>query len=894
MAKKEFDQALTAEFKKTLDMTKIIDVEVEKELKQSFIDYAMTVNRSRAIPDVRDGLKPVHRRILYSMNELGLTPDKAYKKCAAIVGDVLGKYHPHGDSSVYDALVRLAQDFSINMPLVDGHGNFGSVDGDPAAAYRYTEARMSKMALEMLREIDKDTVDFYPNFDDTRMQPVVLPARYPNLLVNGADGIAVGMATNIPPHNLGEVIDGAIAVLDNPDISVDDLLKYIPAPDYPTGGIIMGRSGIRNAYRTGRGNYVLRSKCEIEEFNNGTRERIIVHELPYQVNKQKLIETIADYVKTKRLEGISNVNDESDRHGMRIVIEVKKDANAQVVLNSLYKQTNLQVSGGIILLALVGTDPKVLNLKEILEYYVAHQKDVITRRTKYDLAKTKEREHIVKGLVIALANIDEVIAIIKRSRDKDDASRQLIDAFLLDEKQTTAILEMRLQRLTSMEVDKLNEELKQLEATIADLEDILQKPERVVAIIKNDLLDIKNRYPTPRKTEISTDYADIGEADLIEREDVVISMTHLGYIKRLSTKECRAQRRGGKGVTAHKPKDEDFVENMFVCSTHDDLLFFSSLGKVYRIKGYEVPEAQKVARGRAIVNLIQVDNGERITAVIPRKEKITDTEIANGEENITDITEESGENGENGGVIDENCAEGYIMMATRSGLIKKTPMSEFDSIRKGGKIAISLVEGDELISVQFTKGDDEILIGSNAGKCIRFSEKDVRAMGRDTRGVKSMELAEGDFVIDMQVVHAGDTVITVSSNGYGKRSTLDDYRLQSRAGKGIKAGQFNEVTGNLVGIKPVNEDEDVMMISDTGIAIRVAVDEISLIGRDTRGVKVMRLDDAKIATVTIAPHEEEEPELDEEGNPVTDENGEESGETAQPTESGETTETPEE
>ena len=873
MAKKEFDQALTAEFKKTLDMTKIIDIEVEKELKQSFIDYAMTVNRSRAIPDVRDGLKPVHRRILYSMNELGLTPDKAYKKCATIVGDVLGKYHPHGDSSVYDALVRLAQDFSINMPLVDGHGNFGSVDGDPAAAYRYTEARMSKMALEMLREIDKDTVDFYPNFDDTRMQPVVLPARYPNLLVNGADGIAVGMATNIPPHNLGEVIDGAVAVLDNPDITVDELLQYIPAPDYPTGGIIMGRSGIRNAYRTGRGNLVLRAKCEIEEFNNGTRERIIVHELPYQVNKQKLIETIADYVKNKKLEGISNVNDESDRHGMRIVIEVKKDANAQVVLNSLYKQTNLQTSGGVILLALVGTDPKVLNLKEILEYYVAHQKDVITRRTRYDLAKTKEREHIVHGLVIALANIDEVIAIIKRSTDKEDATRQLIAAFELDEKQTTAILEMRLQRLTSMEVDKLKEELRQLEATIADLEDILQKPERVVAIIRNDLLDIKNRYPTPRKTEISTDFADIGEADLIEREDVVISMTHLGYIKRLSTKECRAQRRGGKGVTAHKPKDEDFVENMFVCSTHDDLLFFSSLGKVYRIKGYEVPEAQKVARGRAIVNLIQVDNGERITAVIPRKEKPNETEIADGEENIVEVTD----NSENE-IVDENCAEGYVMMATKFGLIKKTPMSEFDSIRKGGKIAISLVEGDELISVQFTKGDDEILIGSHSGKCIRFSEKDVRAMGRDTRGVKSMELGEGDFVIDMQVVHAGDTVITVSSNGYGKRSTLDDYRLQSRAGKGIKAGQFNETTGYLVGIKPVSEGEDVMMISDTGIAIRVAVDEISLIGRDTRGVKVMRLDGASIATVTIAPHEEDElPEEGEDGEISDGESGENAG-----------------
>ncbi|MBE5742107.1 MAG: DNA gyrase subunit A [Clostridiales bacterium] len=860
-------------------MTKIINIEVEKELKQSFIDYAMCVNRSRAIPDVRDGLKPVHRRILYSMNELGLTPDKAYKKCATIVGDVLGKYHPHGDSSVYDALVRLAQDFSINMPLVDGHGNFGSVDGDPAAAYRYTEARMSKMALEMLREIDKETVDFYPNFDDTRMQPVVLPARYPNLLVNGADGIAVGMATNIPPHNLGEVIDGTIALLDNPELTVDELLKYIPAPDFPTGGIIMGRSGIRNAYRTGRGNIVLRAKCEIEEFNNGTRERIIVTELPYQVNKQKLIETIADYVRTKRIEGISNVNDESDRHGMRVVIEVKKDANAQVVLNTLYKQTNLQTSGGIILLALVGTDPKVLNIKEILEHYIAHQIDVITRRTKFDLAKAREREHLVRGLVIALANIDEVIAIIKRSKDREDATNQLKESFLLDDIQAHAILDMRLQRLTSMEVEKLNEELRQLEALIADLTDILEKPERVKAIVRNDLEDVKNRYPTPRKTEISTDYADIGEADLIEREDIIISMTHQGYIKRIPVKEWKAQRRGGRGLTAHKTKDEDFVETMFVCSTHDDLLFFSSFGKVYRIKGYEVPEAQRVARGRAIVNLIQVDKDERITAVIPRKEIITDneaTEETADELNETEVTVETAE-------VDTETAEetvdvGYIMMATKFGLIKKTALKEFNSIRKGGKIAISLLPDDELISVQLTDGENEILIGSHEGKCIRFSESDVRAMGRDTQGVRSIDLNDGDYVIDMQVIHPTDTVITVSSNGYGKRSSIEEYRLQSRAGKGIKAGVFNEKTGYLVGIKPVNEDEDIMMISDQGVAIRTQVNEISLISRDTQGVRVMKLNGAQIATIAVAPHEdEEEIEYDEDGNPIAIE-GEENAE----------------
>ncbi len=723
----------------------------------------------------------------------------------------------------------------------------------------------------MLDDIKKDTVNMTPNYHQRLEEPEVLPVRFPQLLVNGSSGIAVGMATEIPPHNLGEVIDGTIAVIDNPDITVDELLKYIPAPDFPTGGIIMGRSGIRNAYRTGRGNIVLRAKCEIEEFNNGTRERIIVTELPYQVNKQKLIETIAEYVRNKRIEGISNVNDESDRHGMRVVIEVKKDANAQVVLNTLYKQTNLQTSGGIILLALVGTDPKVLNIKEILTHYVAHQMDVITRRTRYDLAKTKEREHIVKGLVIALASIDEVIAIIKRSKDREDATNQLCQNFELDEKQAHAILEMRLQRLTSMEVDKLREELRQLEAIIADLTDILEKPERVKAIVRNDLEDVKNRYPTPRKTEISMDYANIDEADLIEREDIIISMTHQGYIKRIPVKEWKAQRRGGRGLTAHKTKDEDFVETMFVCSTHDDLLFFSSFGKVYRIKGYEVPEAQRVARGRAIVNLIQVDKEERITAVIPRKELITDVankeELLDGEENVVETAIEVDETSQNGEVEIEDV--GYIMMATKFGLIKKTALKEFNSIRRGGKIAISLLPGDELISVQLTDGENEILIGSHEGKCIRFSEHDVRAMGRDTQGVRSIDLNNGDYVIDMQVIHPTDTVITISSNGYGKRSSIDDYRLQSRAGKGIKAGVFNEKTGYLVGIKPVNEDEDVMMISDQGVAIRTQVNEISLIGRDTQGVRVMKLNGAQIATIAIAPHEEEdEVEYDEDGNPI--------------------------
>ena len=679
MAKQKLSEELTAEFKKTLSMTKLVNIEVDAELRQSFIDYAMAVNRSRAIPDVRDGLKPVHRRILYSMNEMGLTPDKAFKKCAAIVGDVLGKYHPHGDSSVYDALVRLAQDFSINLPLVNGHGNFGSVDGDPPAAYRYTEAKMTKLAIEMLRDIDKNTVDMKSNFDDTRKEPVVLPARYPNLLVNGSDGIAVGMATNIPPHNLGEVIDGAIALIDNPEITVDELIDFIPAPDFPTGGILMGRSGIRNAYRTGRGNFVLRSKCEIEELANG-RSRIIVTEIPYQVNKQKLIETIADYVKDKRLEGIANVNDESDRQGMRIVIDVKKDANPQVVLNSLYKQTKLQSSDGIILLALVGTDPKVLNLKEILEYYLAHQREVVLRRVKFDLEKAEERCLIVKGLLKALQDIDKVISIIKTSKDRIEASIRLTTEFDLDEqgRQAGAILDMRLQTLTNLAVSKLQSEYDELMALITDLKDIIATPSRIDAIIKEDLLLIKEKYAEDRKSEISIADGDIEDAALIPKEDVVISMTHLGYVKRLPVKEYHSQRRGGRGITGHKPKDEDFVENMFVSSTHDDLLFFTNFGKVYKIKGYEIPEAQRTARGRAVINLIQISEGEKVNAIIPLKET----------------------------------TEGYIAMATRKGLIKKTDLKEFESIRKTGKIAISLNEGDELVSVQFTTGEDEIFIAT--------------------------------------------------------------------------------------------------------------------------------------------------------------------------------------
>ncbi len=827
MAKKETSPELTEEFKKTLAMTKMLDIEVDDELKRSFIAYAMAVNKSRAIPDVRDGLKPVHRRILYSMHEMGLYNDKAYRKCARIVGDCMGKFHPHGDSSVYDALVRLAQEFTISFPLVDGHGNFGSVDGDSAAAMRYTEARLTKLAAEMLRDLDKETVDFIPNFDGSEEEPTVLPARYPNLLVNGSDGIAVGMATNIPPHNLAEVISGTIAMIDNPDITVDELMEYIPAPDFPTGGVIMGRSGIKNAYRTGQGRIVIRSKCEIEEYGSGNnvRSRIIVTEIPYQVNKAMLIKTIADMVRDKRLEGISDIRDESDRDGMRIVIEIKKDANAQVVLNTLYKKTKLQSSDGIILLALVenGTEPKTLNLREILHYYLEHQKDVITRRTKYDLNKTEERAHIVAGLVLALANVDEVIRIIKASADKNAAIVGLTTAFELDERQANAILEMRLQRLTSLEVEKLKEELDALNATIADLKDILANEWRVMDIIKTDLIEIKDKYPSPRKTEISVDYGNIEDEDLIDKEDVVISITHSGYIKRLPVTEYKAQGRGGKGITAHRPKDEDYVEKMFVCCTHDPILLFSSKGKVYSIKGYEIPEANRTARGRAVVNIVQLDPGEKIETVLPVLENGT----------------------------------GYLVMATEKGLIKKTATKEFDRIPKNGKIAIKLQEDDRLIAVRFTTGENEILLASRSGKCIRFNEGDVRPTGRGSQGVRGMMLTSEDILVDMLIVDPELDLFTLTSLGYGKRSKIDDYRLQSRGGKGIKAGVFNEKTGYLVNMKPVTDENDIMIITTGGTIIRMHADTISCIGRATRGVRVMNVKDSLVATVDITERDDE-------------------------------------
>ena len=827
MAKKETSPELTEEFKKTLAMTRLLDVEVDDELKRSFIAYAMAVNKSRAIPDVRDGLKPVHRRILFSMHEMGLYNDKATRKCARIVGDCMGKYHPHGDCSVYDALVRLAQDFTINFPLVYGHGNFGSIDGDSAAAMRYTEAKLTKLAAEMLKDLDKETVDFLPNFDATEEEPTVLPARYPNLLVNGADGIAVGMATNIPPHNLAEVIDGTIALIDNPEITVDELMEYIPAPDFPTGGMIMGRSGIKKAYRTGQGNLVIRSKCEIEEYGSGgnTRSRIVVTEIPYQVNKAQLVKTIADMVNDKKLEGISDIRDESGRDGMRIVIEVKKDANAQVVLNTLYKKTKLQTSDGIILLALVenGTEPKTLNLREILWHYLTHQKDVITRRTRFELNKTEERAHIIAGLVLALANVDEVIKIIKASADKNAAVVALTETFVLDEKQANAILEMRLQRLTSLEVEKLSEELNQLRATIEDLKDILANENRVLEIIRNDLTEIKNKYPSPRKSEISVDYGNIDDEDLIDREDVVITITHGGYIKRLPVDEYKAQGRGGKGITAHRPKDEDYVEKMFVCCTHDPILLFSSKGKVYSIKGYEIPEANRTARGRAIVNVIQLEQGEKIEAVLP--------------------------------VIENN--DGYLVMATEKGLVKKTHTDEFKRIAKNGKIAIKLQEDDRLIAVRFTTGEDEILVASRGGKCIRFAETDVRPTGRGTQGVRAINLGKEDIVVDMLIIDPAFDLFTLTSLGYGKRSKVDDYRLQSRGGKGIKAGIFNEKTGYLVSLKPVTDENDIMIITTGGTIIRMHADTISCIGRSTRGVRVMNVKDSTIATVDITERDDE-------------------------------------
>lgn len=807
-----------------LEKTQVKNLEVESEMKTSFIAYAMAVNVSRAIPDVRDGLKPVHRRILFAMNELGLTHDKPFRKCALIVGDVLGKYHPHGDASVYDALVRLAQDFSIRCTLVDGHGNFGSIDGDQAAAYRYTEARLSKIAQELIRDIDKKTVDFYPNFDDTREQPVVLPARYPNLLVNGSDGIAVGMATSIPPHNLGEVIDGTIALLEEPEMDIEQLMGFIPAPDYPTGALIMASSGIKKAYRTGRGNCIIRAKTEIVE-SSGGRSHIIVTEIPYQVNKAKLIENIADLVKQKRIEGISDIHEQSDREGLRIVVDIKKDASAQVVLNMLFKHTQLQISNSMIMLALVDGAPKVLNLKEILQEYIKHQKSVITRRTQFDLDRALEREHILLGLVKALTNIDEVIATIKSSSDRSSAIENLCSKFELSEKQSIAILEMRLQRLTALEVEKLQEDLAELEIAINEYKDVLSKPERVCEIIKTELLIVKSLYNDKRRSEVTFDCSDLDIEDFIDKEEVIISITHNGYIKRISLDEYKAQGRGGMGVAAHKTKEEDFVENVLSTSTHDNILFFSNKGKVYRIKAYLIPEAQRTSKGRAMINLLNIESDENITAYVP---------VPNG-------------------------STGFLTLATKRGLIKRTSLEEFDRIQTNGKIAISLTEDDELISAQLTSGEDEIIMCSDGGKCIRFTETDVRPTGRSSQGVKSIALKKTERVVDMTIVKEDCEVLTITAHGFGKRTDLEEYSNQTRAGQGVKVGILTEKTGNVVNLKLVNpETDDVMIITDNGVIIRMRASQISKFGRNTQGVKVMRIKDetASVVAFTVVPREE--------------------------------------
>ncbi|NCB48468.1 MAG: DNA gyrase subunit A [Clostridia bacterium] len=806
-----------------VDNTKYIKIHLNEEMKKSFISYAMAVNVSRAIPDVRDGLKPVHRRILFSMGDMGLTNDKAFRKSARIVGDVMGKYHPHGDSAIYDALVRLAQDFSINEPLVSGQGNFGSIDGDPPAAARYTEAKLSKISSELLREIDKETVDFYPNFDGTLQQPVVLPSRFPNLLVNGSDGIAVGMATNIPPHNLGEVIDGVVALIENPNIEIDDLIKYIPAPDFPTRGLLLGRNGARTAFKTGRGSIVLRARTEIEEEDK--RSKIVITELPYQVNKARLIEQIANLVKDKKIEGISDIKEESDRTGMRIVVDVKRDSNAQLVLNLLFKHTPLQINFGIIFLALADGEPKIMNLKQMLSYYLEHQKDVITRRTKYNLEKALEKAHILEGLVLALSNVDEVVRIIKKSEDKNDACAKLCEVFSLTEKQATAILEMRLQRLTSLEVHKIREELTTLQGLIAEYREILKSDQKILDIIKSEILEIKEKYSSPRRTEIVVDYNDIDIEDLIEKEEVVISLTHTGYIKRQPVAEYKTQRRGGMGVSGHKTKDDDFVEKMVISSSHDNLLFFTNLGRVYCQKAYTLPDASKNTKGRAIVNVIQMSPNESVTEIIK---------------------------------LDPN-KRGFLVMATQNGLIKKTSIDEFNHINKNGKIAIRILENDKLISVEETCGRDEIVVATHEGKCIRFSEENVRRMGRSSQGVKSISLKKGDKVVDMIVVRNGSMFLTISENGYGKRSDPVEYRLQNRGGKGIKAGIFNQKTGKLVNLKQIKEEQDVILMSESGTIIRLNGEEINAISRNTQGVRIMKLKDNnyKVVCASVTEHQEE-------------------------------------
>ncbi|MCI6587833.1 MAG: DNA gyrase subunit A [Clostridiales bacterium] len=793
-------------------------------MKKSFISYAMAVIITRALPDVRDGLKPVHRRILYAMHELGVTPDKPFRKCARIVGDVLGKYHPHGDSSVYGALVRLAQDFATRYPLVEGQGNFGSVDGDGAAAMRYTEARMSKMNMQMLADIDKETVDFAPNFDETLMQPCVLPSRFPNLLVNGSSGIAVGMATNIPPHNLGEVIDGVVKLIDKPDATSQELMECIKGPDFPTGGLILGRRGIYDTYTTGRGRIIVRAKTDIEPMPNN-RQRIVVTEIPYMVNKAALVAKIAELVHDKRLDGISDIRDESDREGMRIVIELKRDVNAAVVLNYLYKHTQMQDVFGAIMLALVDGEPKVLTLREMLYYYLEHQKDVITRRTRYDLDKAEARAHILEGLLIALDNIDEIVRIIRGSANTGEAKVQLMERFALSDKQAQAILDMRLARLTGLERERLQEEYAELEKTIAYLRAVLADEKLVLGIIREEILAIKEKYADERRTEITAMDGEIDPEDLIQEDSVVVTLTHFGYVKRIPRTTYRSQNRGGKGVMGMTTREEDYAERLLVTSTHAEIMFFTNKGRVYSLKGYEIPEAGRTARGTAIVNLLQLDGGEKVTAMIP---------------------------------LPKEREEGYLVMATRNGLIKKTGSDEFANLRKMGLIAIALREDDELIGVELTQGDSELMLATRMGQAIRFSESDVRPMGRNSMGVRSIDLAEGDEVIDVAKVEEGKQVLAITQNGYGKRTDISEFRAQSRGGKGILAMRLTEKTGLMAAQLLVSEHEDVMLITDNGTIIRMPVDDISVIGRVSQGVRVMRVEDeGRIVGVTATERDED-------------------------------------
>ena len=803
----------------------IIQRDIENEMRTAYIDYAMSVIVARALPDVRDGLKPVHRRILYTMHEDGFTPDKPYRKCATTVGDVLGRYHPHGDSSVYDALVRMAQDFSLRYMMVDGHGNFGSVDGDPPAAYRYTEARMSKIAVNMLTDIEKNTVDFMPNFDDRLQEPTVLPAKIPALLVNGSSGIAVGMATNIPPHNLTEVINGIIKIIDEDEVTDEDLMSVIKGPDFPTGATILGREGIKQAYTTGRGKITLRAEAEIEEMS-GNKQRIIVSSLPYQVNKAKLIEHIADLVKEKRLEGISAIRDESDRQDkVRIVVELKRDANPQVVLNQLYKNTQMQDTFGIIMLALVNGEPKILTLRQCLDYYIEHRKNVVLRRTKFDLDKAEARAHILEGLKIALDNIDEVIAIIRAAYD--DAKERLMERFGLSEIQAQAILDMRLKTLSGLQREKIEDEYNELMKLIAYLKEVLSSETLVYGIIKDELIEIRDKFGDERLTKIVAAEGDIDVEDLIKEEQSVIALTHFGYIKRMPIDTYKSQKRGGKGITGIATREEDFVKQIFTASTHDTILFFSNKGKLYKLRGYEIPEAGRTARGTAIVNLLSLDAGEKVSAIIPI----------------------------------QNFAEGkYLLFATKNGIIKKTSLTEYNSARKTGLLSITLKEDDELIDVRLTDGEDNVVLVTKGGMSITFDEKDVRPMGRVSQGVIGIRLSKDDEVIGMEsiITGANATLLAITENGFGKRTELDEYRVQTRGGKGVITYKVTPKTGNIVGIRIVEEADDVMLITDTGTIIRLNVAGISVLGRSTQGVTLMRTNEGRVVSIEKITEKEEE------------------------------------